>query len=359
MRIVQIIDSLEIGGAEKMAVNYANALVNEIAFSGLITTRNEGDLKSQIDGKVDYLFLKKKTTLDFGAAFRLRNYCKRNKVDILHCHSSSYFIALLAKIGLPNTKIIWHDHNGLSEFITTQKNTALQLASYFFSGIIVVNYQLKNWAERQLNCKKVIYLPNFTELNDNATQVTFLKGNDGKRILCLANLRPQKNHLLLLAVAKKCKEEFPDWSFHLVGKDFEDDYAEKVKRTIIEYKVQDTVFVYGSKTDIKAIINQSDCGVFTSDSEGLPVSLIEFGLLKKAVLSTSVGEIPLIINHGENGFLVKPNDVELFYRYLVKLLTEPMVREAFGEALYTTINNNNSKKAIVTTYLNWLTNNNE
>jgi len=26
MRIVQLIDSLEIGGAEKMAVNYANAL---------------------------------------------------------------------------------------------------------------------------------------------------------------------------------------------------------------------------------------------------------------------------------------------------------------------------------------------
>ena len=35
MRIVQIIDSLEVGGAEKMAVNYANALVGQINFSGL------------------------------------------------------------------------------------------------------------------------------------------------------------------------------------------------------------------------------------------------------------------------------------------------------------------------------------
>jgi len=32
MRIVQIIDSLEIGGAEKMAVNYANALSRKIDF---------------------------------------------------------------------------------------------------------------------------------------------------------------------------------------------------------------------------------------------------------------------------------------------------------------------------------------
>lgn len=359
MRIVQIIDSLEIGGAEKMAVNYANALVNEIEFSGLVTTRGEGDLKNQIDTKVNYLFLKKKTTLDVAATIRLIKYCKKNKIDILHCHSSSYFVALLAKIGLPKAKIIWHDHNGLSEFIATQKNTILQLASCFFSGIIVVNYQLKNWAKTKLNCKKVIYLPNFTELNENTTQETLLKGSDGKRILCLANLRPQKNHLLLLQVAKKCKEEFPDWSFHLVGKDFEDDYAAKIKKTITEYKVEDTVFVYGSKTDIKAIINQSDCAVFTSDSEGLPVSLIELGLSKKAVISTSVGEIPLIINHGENGYLVKPNEAVMFYSYLVKLINEPALRATFGEALYNTINNNNSKKAIVTTYLNWLTNNNE
>ena len=35
MRIVQIIDSLEIGGAEKMAINYANALSVKIEFSGL------------------------------------------------------------------------------------------------------------------------------------------------------------------------------------------------------------------------------------------------------------------------------------------------------------------------------------
>ena len=47
MRIVQIIDSLEIGGAEKMAVNYANALSERIVFSGLVTTRREGNLTWQ------------------------------------------------------------------------------------------------------------------------------------------------------------------------------------------------------------------------------------------------------------------------------------------------------------------------
>ena len=60
MRILQIIDSLDIGGAEKMAVNYANALSHKIEFSGLVTTRREGELKSQLNSEVNYLFLNRK-----------------------------------------------------------------------------------------------------------------------------------------------------------------------------------------------------------------------------------------------------------------------------------------------------------
>ena len=62
MRVVQIIDSLDIGGAEKMAVNYANALSEKLEFSGLVATRAEGNLKSQLNSSVSYFFLKKTKT---------------------------------------------------------------------------------------------------------------------------------------------------------------------------------------------------------------------------------------------------------------------------------------------------------
>jgi glycosyltransferase involved in cell wall biosynthesis len=359
MRIVQIIDSLEIGGAEKMAVNYANALANEIAFSGLIATRNEGDLKSRINTNVHYLFLKKKKTLDLSAANRLKQYYKNNNIDFVHSHASSYFITLLAKIMYPKMKIIWHDHNGLSEFVTKQKNTVIQIASLFFSGIIVVNYQLKNWAETKLNCKKVIYLPNFTEVKENMPPETFLKGNQGKRILCLANLRPQKNHFLLLEVAQKCKADFPDWTFHLVGKDFEDEYSTIIKNRIVDNDLQKTVFIYGSKNDVANIINQCEISVFTSNSEGLPVALIEFGLCKKAVLSTAVGEIPLVIDHEKNGFIVEANDAQSFYDYLIKLINDSTLRADLGNALFEKVVRNNAQGAVIKRYLNWLVNNND
>ncbi|WP_278011088.1 hypothetical protein [Flavobacterium gyeonganense] len=91
MRIIQIIDSLDAGGAERMAVNYANVLADEIQFSGLVSTRKEGFLKEEINPNVSYLFLEKKQQLDFKALLRLRSFVVKNKVSYIHAHSTSFF----------------------------------------------------------------------------------------------------------------------------------------------------------------------------------------------------------------------------------------------------------------------------
>jgi len=226
-----------------MAVNYANALSKKNDFSGLIATRQEGDLKEKIDKNVEYLFLNKTHTLDFRAVLRLKRYCKKNKINHVQPHSSSYFIALLLKCIYPKIKIIWHDHNGLSEFLGSQKWFPLKIASFFFKGIIVVNGQLKSWAQNELHCREVIYLPNFTNLETTSKSETLLQGQQGIKIICLANLRPQKNHFLLIQVAEKLKFTHPDWTIHLVGKDFFDDYSKKMKELIVLKELEQTVFL--------------------------------------------------------------------------------------------------------------------
>jgi glycosyltransferase involved in cell wall biosynthesis len=354
MRIVQVIDSLEVGGAERMAVNYANSLSNSIAFSGLVATRKEGDLKLQLENKVHYLFLNKTKTLDWMAAIRLKKYCKAHQIDFIQPHSSSYFIAFIVKLIYPKIKIIWHDHNGLSEFLGSQKWIPLKIASFFFKGIIVVNYQLKAWAIRELNCKQVVYLPNFTFQEQNIHLEGPLHGLGGKRILCLANLRDQKNHFLLVKVAEKLKVSHPDWSFHLVGKDFEDDYSMTIKTLVQRHKIEKTVFFYGTRNDAAAIIQESDIAILTSKSEGLPVALLEYGLYKKSVVVTEVGEMPLIIQNGKNGCLVPSNDEKLFYEALVSLIEDQTKRNDFGIALYQTILEHHSENSVISKYINWI-----
>ena len=354
MRILQIIDSLEAGGAERMAVNYANALVSNIEFSGLVATRKEGPLLNQMDKKVGYLFLNKKSAIDIKALLKLRQFVRQNRVEAVQSHSTSVFLAAMLKLTLPSIKLIWHDHYGDSEFLDKRPTLGLRIMLSFFKGIIVVNQKLKIWAKQQLHFENVIYLPNFPSNEKEVSKQTVLKGIQGKRILSLANLRLQKNHFLLLEVVKKVKMSHPEWSFHLVGKDFEDDYSSQIRVLIKSKNLENNVFIYGSKNDIKNILNQSEIAILTSKSEGLPIALIEYGLSKKPVVSTKVGEIPLIIKDGINGFIVGVNEVDLFHQNLLKFIDDEGLRVQVGNSLYQTIINNNSEEGIITNYLNWV-----
>jgi len=353
MRIVQVIDSLEIGGAEKMAVNYANALLTKIEFSGLVATRAEGSLKNQLNEKVSYLFLCRKRTIDFGAVLRFKKYCKENNIDFIQAHGTSYFIAMLVKFVYPKVKIVWHEHFGARLREDVNKNTLLLFCSYFFKGIIVVNTSLEEWCKLNLRCNTIILLNNFT-LNKVEIPSTILKGIEKKRIVCLANLKYPKNHSFLVEIASKILKEYPDWSFHLIGKDFQDDYSNQLKAQIADYKLNDSVFIYGSKNDIFHILKQSDIAILTSTSEGMPVSVIEYGLMKMPVVLTKVGEIPFIIKDGIEGFLVDVNDVDLFYEKLIKYIQDEDLRVQMGNSLYQTTIKNHSEKGIVTNYLNWV-----
>ena len=356
MRILQIIDSLEAGGAERMAVNYANALADTIAFSGLVVTRKEGALLNQVSNKVSYLYLNKKGTIDLKSLFKFRKFVVENDIEIIHAHSTSFFLAFLLKLSYPSIKLIWHDHYGDSEFLSKRPSLALRMMLPFFNGIIAVNQNLKLWAEQKMHFKNVVYLPNFPSKENDILKDTNLKGVKGKRIVSLANLRVQKNHFLLLEVAKKVQLSHPEWTFHLVGKDFGDDYSRQIKNLILEFNLENNVFIYGSKEDVQNILEQSTIAILTSQSEGLPVALLEYGCNAKPIVVTNVGEIPLLIQDGVNGFMVETGKAQLFYDSLVKLMENETLQNDFGKALQQTINNYYSEKSVIDKYLGWLAN---
>ncbi len=354
MRIVQLIDSLEPGGAERMAVNLANVLADKIAFSGLIVSRNEGDLRRSITTNVKYYFLNKKRTIDIKAIFSLRKYVIENQVGYIHAHSSSFFLATLLKVVYPKIKIIWHDHYGNSEFLDERPKYMVQFASFFFSGIIAVNEKLLTWDLASLRCENGIYLANFAVLEKGVPLQTKLHGQAGKRIVCLANLRPQKNHFLVLDVASKLKQSHPEWSFHLIGKDFQDGYSQELKANIKQQQLEHQVFLYDSCTDIAAVLDQAQIGILTSNSEGLPVALLEYALHKKAVVLTKVGQVGDIVEENLNGFLVPSKDKELFYQRVVELIEDNVLQENFAEKLHQKVLAHFSVASIIKKYIHWI-----
>ncbi|AUP78165.1 glycosyltransferase [Flavivirga eckloniae] len=341
MRVLQLIDSLQIGGAESIAVNYANLLTKEIEGVFLCTTREEGPLKKSLHEKVKYLFLKKKSSVDFTAIKTLNKFIKENKITIIHAHATSYFFATLLKFFNWKIKIVWHDHNGNRSSSNLYANSVLKFCSRFFYKAIVVNIDLKLWAENTLYVKDVYYLPNFSVLKEKEEErKTIMEGVEGKRIVCLANLRNPKNHILLLKAFSNISNAFKDWTLHLIGEDFNDEYSENLNKFIQENSLEKRVFLYGLKQDIKQILEQSDIGVLSSTSEGLPLAIIEYGLAKLAVIATDVGDCNKVIRDRKEGVLVASNDESAFSEALSNYINNKTLRVSSGEMLYKNIEDN-------------------
>lgn len=359
MRIVQLIDSLEAGGAERMAVTYANALSNEIECSALVASRNEGALKEQLHSKVEYLFLDKKSNVDVKAFLKFRDFVIKNKVQIIHAHGSSFFWATLLKISYPKVKVIWHDHFGNRIHLKSKTTTILRLSSKVFYRIITVNEELKNWAVLHLYCKRVKYIPNFIpELENEIVKKTILKGIDGKRIVFLANLKEPKNHLNIIIAFKSIRNNFPNWTMHLIGKDYGDVYSKTLHDFIDESNLQETIFIYDSCNDISNILKQSTVGVLGSTYEGFPVTLLEYGKESLIVMSTNVGDCSTIIKHNENGVLFDPlnqNEIVHTFETIIRAIEnkeESIIN--FGKKLSESIASKYGQKTILEQYLNFL-----
>ncbi|MFL1012215.1 glycosyltransferase [Flavisericum labens] len=346
MKVIQLIDSLELGGTERVAVNYANALVNCTDGSFLCATRKEGLLKGNLLNGVGYLFLDKTSTLDLKAVFKLNSYIKKHRITLVHAHSTSYFLGTMMKLLNPKLILIWHDHYGNSDYLSKRPKWILKCSALFFNHVICVNTKLKHWAKEHLKVNTVSYLPNFAQLNE-AKPVTKLQGEPGKRMVCLANLRPQKDHINLLNGFKLLVEKYDTWTLHLVGQDFEDAYSNAVKRFISENNLAHCVFLYGSCSDTLHVLKQSDIGVLASKSEGLPLALLEYGLAGLPVVVTNVGDCKKVISTADDGILIEPEREDLLAAALVRLIENKDLREFMGQNLKRKVTHDFSEASMI------------
>jgi glycosyltransferase involved in cell wall biosynthesis len=329
-----------------MAVNIANSLFASDIDSFLCATRFEGDLKSKLNKDVGYLFLNRKRKLDFKAVFRLKKFIVKNEIAIIHAHSSSFVVASLVKLFYSKVAIVWHDHYGNSEELDQRKKQPLKLFSKYFKEIIVVNNLLKNWSVNVLNHNKVHYLSNFATFI-NSKHINILNGNNEKRLVCVAGFRPQKDHLTLLKAFKIINQSYNEWSLHLIGNHYNDAYFTLIINYIKDNKLDKVVFLYHGTTNIESILAESTIGVLSSKSEGLPVSLLEYGMAKLPVIVTDVGECKNVVLNDDFGYVIPKEDEVLLASKIKLLISDINLRNKLATNFNKHILDNYSEQKII------------
>lgn len=92
------------------------------------------------------------------------------------------------------------------------------------------------------------------------------------------------------------------------------------------------VGAFTSRQELDRIMAQTDIYVMSSILEGLPVALLEAMSYGRAVVVTTVGGIPEVIEEGANGLLCEPRDVPCLAQKIVSLIEDPDRRRRLGQA---------------------------
>ncbi len=330
--VMQITDSLAIGGLERMAVNLANSLPADHYHSHLCVTRRSGPLENLVAKNVNQIHLKRTGRYDLRAMWCLLKYIRENQIKILHAHGTSLFVAAFASHFKPQPTVIWHDHFGRCGTEERPVNR-YRSAAKNLGGVIAVNQTLADWSNRQLRVPshRIWYVPNFVHETPCEGKIPDLPGKKGSRIVCVANLRPQKDHLNLLCAMKMVLRAVPEAHLILVGSGDDAGHLVKIKESISAQRLTTNVTWLGSRNDVVAILRGCDVGVLSSSSEGLPLALIEYGLAGLPVVATKVGQCAEVLDNGSAGILVSPTSPVVLSDSIVSLLKSPEERVAFGE----------------------------
>lgn len=144
------------------------------------------------------------------------------------------------------------------------------------------------------------------------------------QIIYLANLKKPKNHQLLVESINELQSKLinVNLSVSLVGAYTNDSYYKSLVSLIEEYDLKSVFNFIGSVSDPSKYLLNADIAVICSTFEGLPVSLLEYGLAELPVISTSVGQCPEVLDYGKSGWVIESENTNAFAKALLHVISD-------------------------------------
>lgn len=271
------LDSRKQGGIETHVLTLARGMSRQPGYRvAVLLWRRYGD-----HPLVDALTKEGIPVIDLkGSFFHLYSRLKRAPMAVLHTHG--YKANILGRLAamMAGVQCVTTFHNGDEGSGRLRFYTLLDVWSARFSRNIAVSGEI---AERLDGACHLI--PNFVSMPEATEKVT------PRSIAFVGRLEPEKRPDRFVALAPL----FPNTRFELFG--------DGSLRAGLEQDAPENVHFMGFKKDLATSWPSIDALVICSDYEGLPMAALEAMAIGVPVLSLRVGDLPKLIQHGQNGML--------------------------------------------------------
>lgn len=145
----------------------------------------------------------------------------------------------------------------------------------------------------------------------------------------IASLTPEKGVDLLLEAVPGLAARYPGLRLCLVG---DGPLRPALQEQAQRLGVADRVEFAGNVAEVRPYLAAFDLFVLSSRREGMGRVLLEAMAMSCPVVATRAGGIPELVRHGQNGYLVPPEDPAALKAAICELLQDPPQREALGQA---------------------------
>jgi N-acetyl-alpha-D-glucosaminyl L-malate synthase BshA len=96
-------------------------------------------------------------------------------------------------------------------------------------------------------------------------------------------------------------------------------------------KLTRDVHFLGKQDHVYQLLGQADLFLLPSDMESFGLAALEAMACEVPVVATNVGGLPEVVEHGVDGYLFTPREVEIGARYALEILSQPDRGRAMGK----------------------------
>ena len=291
-RLVFVIESLTVGGAERMVVDLANEFSARGDYVTVVCLSKMGDLAASLSANVSVSLLHKKPGVDIGLIKRLRDLVVEQKAEVVNSHlwtANLWTRLALCRSGVPivvteHNRDVWkRGHNKLIDRILSHVTTRLIAVSEdtadFYRRDVGIKNSLVTVVNNGVDTKRYA-------AGEGSTLRAQLAGGNELLIGTVGRLAAQKNHPRLVHAAAILKAQGLPVRVVIAG-----DGPERARTecSIAEHDVADCVTLLGERSDIPDLLAALDLFVLSSDREGHPLSALEAQSAGTPVVLTRAG----------------------------------------------------------------------
>jgi glycosyltransferase involved in cell wall biosynthesis len=148
-------------------------------------------------------------------------------------------------------------------------------------------------------------------------------------VISVGRLTYQKAHTYLLKAAPSVLARFPDTIFAIAG---EGPLRRELENEAAHLKISEQVKLLGVRSDVSTLMAAADVFVLPSRWEGMPMVLLEAMGSSAPVVVTRVEGVDEIVEDGQNGLTVEPENAALLAEAILRLLLNGNERRQLGTA---------------------------